>query len=238
MFAPDIISIRQFYATPLGAHASRLIGKSIKRLWPGAHGDTVLGIGYATPFLEPYLDRAAGVFSCMPAQQGAAYWPVGKPNLALLAHDSELPFPEGSINRILLVHSVENSEQLSWMMQEIWRVLTPGGRVLALVPNRLSFWSRSSRSPFGYGRPFTAMQLRDLLVRQQFAPTRSSSVLFTPPTRLEFLWRMAGPVELIGRLLFPFLGGVLMVEAEKQVYASIRQPAMARQSYRATAAAT
>lgn len=236
MFAPDIVSLRQFYATPLGEVVHALIARSVRALWPDIGNDVLLGLGFATPYMEAYLGGQARVVACMPAAQGAVYWPHGKDNLAFLAYESELPLPENSVNRVLLVHSVENSEQLSWMMREVWRVLTPGGRVLAVAPNRLSFWSRSSRSPLGYGRPFSMAQLRALMTDQQFTLTRSSSALFIPPLYWQWLWRISGKIETVGKFLFRPLGGVLLLEAEKQVYAAIKQPVTVRQTYRAAIA--
>jgi SAM-dependent methyltransferase len=232
MYSPDVVTLRQFYASPMGEAALALITKSLVALWPQAKGEAVLGIGYCSPFFERYVAEAAQVLVCMPAYQGAAYWPHGRDNTVFLGHESELPLPENSVNRILLLHSVEHSEQLSGMLDEIWRVLTPGGRVLAIVPNRMGFWSRSSRSPFGYGRPFSMAQLRDLLSNHHFTLTRSGSALFIPPTRLRFLWRIADKIEMVGKLLCPFFGGVLLIEAEKQIYAAIRQPVIQRKGYR------
>lgn len=231
MFLPDVVTLRQFYATPFGGGVRALIASALHELWPQANGDVVLGIGYCPPYFEPYLEGAAPVMVCMPAHQGAAYWPPTRADLVFLSHESELPLPDNSVNRVLLLHSVETSEQLSWMMEEVWRVLTPGGRVLAIVPNRLSFWSRSSRSPFGYGRPFSMAQLRDLMTSHHLTLTRSASALFIPPVRLRLLWRVAAKIEFVGKYLCPFFGGVLLVEAEKQIYAAIRQPVRARRAY-------
>lgn len=231
MFSPDVVTLRQFYATPAGEAVRQLIARSLRDFWPQANGDVVLGIGYSTPYLESFVGLASPVMVCMPAQQGAAYWPPSRSNLVFLAHESELPLPENSVNRVLLLHSVENSEQLSWLMEEVWRILTPGGRVLAIVPSRLGFWSRSSKSPFGYGRPFSMAQLRDLMTDHHFTHTRSSSALFMPPIRPLLSWRIASKLETIGKWVCPFLGGVLLVEAEKQVYAAIRQPVTSRKGY-------
>lgn len=237
MYTPDIINLRNFYATGFGESVRSLIAESILQFWPAAQGEIVIGIGYATPYIEPYLEQTANLVACMPAQQGAVYWPHNGDNLVLITHESELPFAESSINRVLLIHSMENSEQLSWMISEIWRILTPNGRLLAIAPNRHSLWSRSSRSPFGYGRPFSISQIRDLLTEQQFTITRTSSALFMPPTRIKFLWRMATKLEKTGkficRFLGGFLGGVLLVEAEKQIYSAIKQPVVEAKKYRA-----
>jgi hypothetical protein len=231
MFAPDVVTLRQFYHSPFGEQVRALIDATLTQLWPEARGDVVLAIGYGAPYMEKYIGQATPLMLCMPAQQGAVYWPPERENLSFMAHESELPLQENSVNRILLIHSVENSEQLMWMMKEAWRVLTPGGRVLAVVPNRLSFWSRSARSPFGYGRPFSMAQLRDLMLDHQFTPTRTASAVFIPPTYFQFIWRIAPKIEKAGKCLRLMLGGVLMIEAEKQVYAAIKQPVHARKTY-------
>ncbi|MFO0388494.1 MAG: class I SAM-dependent methyltransferase [Alphaproteobacteria bacterium] len=228
MLAPDIVSLKEFYATELGESARIYISSGIHAFWPEAKDELILGIGYATPFLSDYLNNQMIVAACMPANQGAAYWPANRANLTFLSHESELPLRENTVNRVLLVHSVETSEQLSWMLREVWRVLTPGGRVLAVVPNRMGLWARSSRSPFGYGLPFSMAQLKGLLSTHDFTLTRSRSALFMPPLRSNILWRLAAKVEILFRNLCPFFGGVLLVEAEKQVYAAIKQPVAAR----------
>jgi SAM-dependent methyltransferase len=187
-------------------------------------GDSILGIGYTSPYLEPYLEEEGLAAVCMPAQQGAAYWPAGEANRVFLAHESSLPLAENSINRVLMVHSVENSEQLSWMMSEAWRVLTPGGRILIAVPNRLGVWSHVNNNPFGSGRPFSMSQLKELLADHDFMILRRTHALFILPVNSLSLCRLAHWFERVGAWLYPLLSGVLLVEAEKQVYASIRQP--------------
>jgi len=241
MLAPDILQLRQFYATPFGEAVRGVIAGAILKLWPQAQGDVVLGIGYATPYLAPYLGQETTVIACMPPAQGAEYWPhdrgnLPSDNLVLMAHDSELPFTENSINRVLLVHSVENSEQLSYLIQEIWRILAPNGKLLAVVPNRRGMWSRSHLSPFGHGRPFNMAQMRELLSEQNLTITRTRTALFLPPIRVKCLWKWAGKAEKIGRFICRFLGvfwgGVLLVEAEKQLYAAIHQPVVEARQYR------
>lgn len=236
MFSPDIVSLRNFYSTEFGGAVRGLVSAAISRFWDNANGEALLGIGYTTPYLSAFLEQAKPIAALMPAAQGAEYWPHDKDNLTLLAHDSELPFAENSFNRVLLVHSVENSEQLSWMIGEVWRTLTPNGRVLAVVPNRMGMWSRSAKSPFGYGRPFSMAQMRDLLGKQNFHIMRTSSALFIPPTQLKIIWRGANRIEKLGlcfsKIFGSFGGGVLLVEAEKQIYNPIRQPVVEAKQYR------
>lgn len=234
MYCPDVVALRHFYVSPLGRQAFTAISRQVSELWPSLGGDTMLGLGFATPYLERYAAEGSGlVMACMPAMQGAAYWPPSRPNLAFLSHEGDLPLPGNTINRVLLVHALEHSEELRWMMEEIWRVMTPGGRLLAVVPARLGLWARSARTPLGYGRPFSLAQLRHLLGESQFTVTRMASALYFPPSRLPWLLRCAGWLERAGQRCAPaFLGSVMLVEAEKQIYASVKEPAAQRLRYR------
>jgi SAM-dependent methyltransferase len=223
MFWPDVIDLKQFYATTLGEIACESIRSSIRQIWPAAKGDVVLGIGFTHPYLLHGMENAERVISCMPAPQGVIHWPLDRPNLTLLGDEGELPFADNSINRVLVVHALENSEQVRRMMQEVWRVLTPTGRVLVVVPNRRGIWARSALSPFANGRPYTFQQLRNLLFDNSLTPLQTRSALFFMPTRWKFLLRSAKYLDRLGRIFYRYFGGVILMEAEKQIYAPTKQ---------------
>ena len=75
-----------------------------------------------------------------------------------------------SVDRLLLVHAVENAEHLRAMMRECWRVLNGHGLLLAVVPSRRGIWSRTERTPFGHGKPFSKAQMEKLLKDALFEP--------------------------------------------------------------------
>jgi SAM-dependent methyltransferase len=228
MFWPDVIALKEFYATPLGRVASNTISRRIRRLWPSVSKESVLGIGFTPPYLSSLTEEAQSVFACMPASQGVIHWPPGARNLSLLSDESELPFPDNSVNRVLVIHAIENSEQVRQMMSEIWRVLSPAGRVIAVVPNRHGIWARSPKSPFAYGQPYTSWQFRQLFSEHSFTPLHSFAALFFPPSARRYVLRSARFWEGAGSHFFPRFGGVLLMEAEKQIYAPLMQKARSR----------
>jgi len=232
MLHPGIVQLKQFYAGRLGESVAALISRTLNHMWPEATNDAMLVIGYGAPYIVPYLNSAAPLIMAMPAEQGAAAWPPGQTNHVILAHDGELPLQNNSINRVFLIHSIEYSEHLNAMMQEVWRVLVPGGRVLAIVPNRVSFWSNSGKTPFGFGRPFNVLQLRSLFINHHFTILHSQSALFAPPLVVRLSMGFSRKLETIGKVLWWFLGGVLIMESEKQLYASIKEPVFVRKLYR------
>jgi hypothetical protein len=83
-------------------------------------------------------------------------------------------------------------------------------------------WSRRDGTPFGFGRPYTAAQMDAQLRRHAFTPERSLSALYAPPATGRFWLGTADFWERTGRRLPWLRGGVLMVEASKQVYAPTR----------------
>jgi SAM-dependent methyltransferase len=215
----DVVDLRDFYQTSQGQMARRIIRHRIRDLWPDVSGLRVMGLGFATPFLRPFLNEAERVAAVMPASQGVLPWPSEGPGLTALADEVDLPLPDQAMDRILLVHALEATEQVRAMMREIWRVLADGGRLLVVVPNRRGIWARLERTPFGNGRPYTAGQLNRLLRDNLFTPVAQSSALFLPPTGSRMLLRSAPAVEELGRRWFDSFSGVILVEATKQIYA-------------------
>jgi SAM-dependent methyltransferase len=214
----DVVDLRDFYRGRLGQVARRQLRARIRKVWPDVSGMRVLGLGYATPYLRPFLGEAERVFALMPASQGVLAWPAGEKNLVALADEGELPLQDYSIDRVLLMHGLEFSERSRALLNEVWRVLAGGGRLLVLVPNRRGLWAVNSGTPFGQGSPYSHAQLVRLLRDAKFTPERGDAALFVPPVKSRMIQRSAGAVERIGARWFNRFGGVVMIEATKQLY--------------------
>jgi SAM-dependent methyltransferase len=214
----DAIELRDFYGTPLGQMARRLIRRRARALWPNVAGMTVLGLGYATPYLRQFEGEAARIMGLMPAEQGIVPWPSEGRGLTALVDETELPLPDRSVDRLLLVHGLECAGSARDMLREVWRVMADSGRLLVVAPNRRGIWSRSDRTPFGQGHTYSPPQLSRLLRDNMFMPTQSAQALFLPPFRARWLQRMAPAWERIGERWCPRFAGVVMLEAGKQLY--------------------
>ena len=227
----DVIDLSEFYRSRLGQVARRLITRRIRQLWPNVRGLSVLGVGYATPYLRAFREEAGCVMAVMPAPQGVVHWPESDPSLVCLSEETDLPFSDLSVDRLLLVHAVENSENLRAMMREAWRVLSDSGRLIVVVPNRRGIWARfEQRSPFGHGHPYSQGQIKRLLRDCLFAPTAQEHALFVPPSRKRIVLQSAHAFERAGNRWFQAISGVLIIEASKQLYAAtpVRAKAPAR----------
>lgn len=226
----DVIELRRFYyGTALGAQVRRVVRAKLRALWPDVRGMNLVGFGFAAPFLAPFLDEAQRTLCLMPAQQGVCRWPTDGPNLAALVEETLWPLSSGFAERIIVAHGLEGSERPAALLEEIWRVLAPGGRAIFLVPNRSGLWARSDATPFGFGRPYSVGQLERALAASRFSPECHEGVLYLPPSHRRFWLRLAPVIERLGQRLGPErLAGLAVVEASKLVYVTPRSGSKVR----------
>ena len=217
----DVQDLRNFYyRQPLGRSVQRAIQDEIARIWPDVSGQTVAGFGFAVPLLRPLLSKSRRIIALMPGPQGVMAWPTAKDNVTVLCEESKWPIDTGHLDRLIVLHGLEASDDQNAVLSEAFRVLGPGGRAIFIVPNRVGLWSRSDLTPMGYGRPYTSGQLETQLRIQGFLPERSLTALYQPPSFKRRWQRFGGIVERFGRSL-PFLaGGLLILEASKRVHPS------------------
>ncbi|MHA6344719.1 methyltransferase domain-containing protein [Roseivivax sp. CAU 1761] len=214
----DVASLRDFYyRNALGRVAQRIIRTEVRQLWSDTHGQTVAGYGFAVPLLRPFLSEARRVIGLMPGPQGVMHWPAGMPSVSVLCDETAWPLETGRVDRLVLLHGLETSENAGALLDECYRVLGPGGEILFVVPNRSGLWARSDRTPFGYGRPYSLGQLEAQLKRHDFIPEHHLSLLYQPPSTRRF-WMRTGPFwERIGRSVPALMaGGVVLVHASKR----------------------
>lgn len=217
----DVLDLRNFYyRSALGRAAQKIIRDQLVDWWPDVKGQTVAGFGFAVPLLRPFLGEARRVIGLMPGPQGVMPWPAGLPNVSVLCHETLWPIETGSVDRLVVMHGLETSENAPALLDQCWRVLGPGGKAVFVVPNRAGIWSRSDLTPFGYGRPYSMGQLEAQLRKHQFVTEKSRSALYLPPSGKRFWRKFAGQLERFGhRMPIIATGGVLLVEVTKQMAA-------------------
>ncbi|WP_420471295.1 class I SAM-dependent methyltransferase [Brevundimonas sp. FT23042] len=215
----SIDDLRLFYGEPAGAVVRRLLARRLEDAWGEANGCDVLGLGYATPWLDAFVG-ARRLAAAMPGGQGVELWPQAGKNRTVLVDDRRLPFAAGSFDRILLVHALEEADDAQALMLEAVRALAPTGRIILVAAARGGLWARSENTPFGHGRPFTRRQLERLVREAGLEPTAWSQTLYAPPWGP--LLPLADGLEQIGRRVLPGAAGLILLEATRQMYARAR----------------
>ncbi len=207
-----------FYSAPEGGVAKRLVGSKLNEAWNDVRGLDVLGIGYCTPYLDGF-NEARRVISAMPAAQGAEIWPADLKVRSCLVEEEALPFPSALFDRILMIHALEESPKPQGLLLEASRLLAPNGRVIIAVAARGGFWAHAEKTPFGYGQPYSRMQLENLLREAELEPLAWSYALYTPPARSLLRW--ARSLEGILPVLWPLKGGLILMEAGRRPFVAM-----------------
>ena len=196
----DAVDLREFYQSSLGKTVQRHLRARLARIWPQFRGEKVLALGYGVPLLRPLLEESGEApLALMPAEQGVVFWPREGPNVSCLVDIEDLPLPDASVDRVVLMHALEGAPSPHLLLRELWRVMKANGRILLIVPNRRGLWAHSDRTPFGTGRPFSAFQLKDALRDHGFLTERVWRALYMPPSSSRFLLSLADVFEKYGR---------------------------------------
>ena len=194
-----------WYATPPGREAARLVSAAVRPLL--GSGGRLLAIGQTAPVLTRLHglrhERVAMIV------ESATRWPMTEPSRSAVADPERLPFADALFDDALLIHALELCERPRAVLRELWRVLSPAGHIVLVVPNRAGVWARVEALPFGRGHPYGRGALTRLLDDAMFEVESWSTALSAPPvTRLRWL---EGPLA----RLAPHLGGVHVVAARK-----------------------
>lgn len=215
----SVHDIKAFYSKRGGRLIRRLISLRINDLWPGVKGMELCGHGYALPYFRPYRNEVDRCYALMPVKHNVLFWPDNGPGCVALTNETMLPLETESVDRLLVVHGLEHAEDPNALLHEFWRVLKSNGKMIIVVPNRLGMWARADWTPFGRGVPYTHGQIIEYLKQNMFVHERSLKALYMPPFKSFWALRTAYMFESFGRIVFPGLAGVHVIEASKQIYA-------------------
>lgn len=217
----SIYDFKDFYNSPMGNVVKHVLRQKIRGYWDNLKGLRVVGIGHTQPYLDLFQNEAERYIAISPAENGAYPWPEQSKNLSVLAEESELPIETNSVDRVLLVHSLEFAELPKSNLQEIFRILKSNGRLIVVAPNRRGLWSRAEWSPFGHGVPYSGDQLKFLLRDNLFVYERSCTALYSLPLRWNIIQKSFDYFETAMPFILPTIGGVHIVEVSKQVYSGL-----------------
>jgi SAM-dependent methyltransferase len=226
---PEPYSLQWFLDIEKQRHSRH--GKWIPKLLEFAKhpGEKLLGVGHGlgTDWAQ-YAQNGASVIVCSPAP---AQLELVKRNFDLRQLDgrfaqadpTKLPLEAGSIDVVCISSLHHGIEQPEKVIEEVYRVLKPGGKVLAVTPayfdidywrRALFFWHRwlrpdRGKNPLRCKRRLSARQLKHLFARFTEVRVRKRQLR---TQEVPHVWRCI-PVPLLARLM----GRVLVLKGFKPV---------------------
>ena len=211
----DVGKIDAFYNSTRGQMVARLLNKELSKIWTPSNKTSNLVVGFPSIFPE----RSAMFPVLMPSEIGGMPWESENVVYSALIDSTSWPLESDSVDYVLITHALEFILDKNGFLLEASRVLRSAGKLIMIVPHRGGLWSRAETTPFGHGTPFSKRQIIALLKNTGLNPEKCIRSLFLPPFVDKLPRVFCNQVEVFGERFLPLLGGVLIVEANKLVYA-------------------
>ncbi len=138
---------------------------------------------------------------------------------------NELPFYSGSVDLVILPHSLEHIDNPHQALAEACRIVKPEGSIIIFGFNPYSLWGmqallekkKGSDNIAGGGNFLSANLLKKWLTLADFELVKHRSLLFRPPIANPKTFQNLRVIEWIGEKFFLPLGGVYMLMAKAKV---------------------
>lgn len=157
-------------------------------------------------------------------------WPLNLPETeharicGFYGNADQLPLQNDSVDVVVLPHTLEFEGSPHQVLREVERVLVPEGHAVILGFNPWSLWGSRRllgrwrrQAPPWHGAFRSAMRIRDWLALLGFDIVTTRYGFFRPPLQGKGIMRRLNWVEGLGTRWWPYLGGVYIIVARKQV---------------------
>ena len=140
----------------------------------------------------------------------------------MIADPHWLPFPENSIDLIVMPHALEFTDDPHQMLREAYRVIRPEGQIVIAAFNPFSlfgakrYFGREQRPPWN-GNFIALYRMKDWLTLLGFDVVGGRLDCYVPPFAREKWLSRFGFFERAGDRWWPIAGGVYFLRATKHV---------------------
>lgn len=134
----------------------------------------------------------------------------------------DLPILTGSIDLVILAHTLEFAEHPRQLLAEACRIIKPEGLIAICGFNPYSAWGMkrffTKRPTVPWSHHYIhARKIKNWLHLADFQMEKQTSLLFTPPFSRASIHQKLHFLERIGSRCFPFLGGAYILLARAKV---------------------
>jgi SAM-dependent methyltransferase len=149
--------------------------------------------------------------------------PIMKSAIQIESAFNELPIHSGSIDLVLLPHSLEYIDNQRQLLAEACRIIKPEGHIVIVGFNPFSLWGlkkslkKSRAVPPTTGNFLNVSTLQQWLALADFELVQKTSILFAPPLYSSKRYKKGKVWEWIGSRFFSNCGGVYILIAKAKM---------------------
>jgi SAM-dependent methyltransferase len=203
-------TLAEWFATPLGRYLLRREQLYFEHTLADIFGYYALQIGLPE---SPFLQASRIATRCTVDLEEPAQ---------VLADPHWLPFPENSIDLVVLPHALEFTDEPHQLLREVYRVIRPEGQLVIAGFNPFSlfgakrYFGREQTMPWN-GNFIALYRLKDWLALLGFEVIGGRLDCYAPPFSQEKWLNRCDFFERAGDRWWPISGGVFFLRATKRV---------------------
>jgi SAM-dependent methyltransferase len=133
----NILDLKEYYDTQTGHNFCRIIRKIISNNWKKPAKEAIIGYGFTLPYLPVLQNDGNKIAAILPSNIGAMN--IAEGITPILSEPDTLPLKNEAIDKILIVHGLEQVANPDEIFAEFWRVLKPYGRIMIFSENKILF---------------------------------------------------------------------------------------------------
>lgn len=215
--APWVPAFEKFYKTARGQILDEEIARSLAVNWQAEDVKTChfLTVGFPVPSILSGLEEAKSLSVFLPRLIGPKKVSWKKKNVSVVGDPLHISFFPGSFDAAFVFHGLEFMEDPRSFLEDLWKILSPNGKLMIMVPNRMGGWKGSGVPGQTNIKSFVYKDIQNLLQETGFAPKAFYGICYGLPAgyfrKMLFskILRVLSGGSLAG---FP---GFLIFEAEK-----------------------
>lgn len=207
--------IGEWFDTPLGRSLEAFEANQLRSVLPNLYGTVAVQIGR--------LGRLEMMDACNAPSRIVLDLDARADRVSVRALPEALPFDSGSVDVLILPHTLDFCDAPHQVLREAARVLSPEGHVVVFGFNPVSLWgarrllTRRPRPAPWCGNFFRLARVKDWLSLLEFECTHGSMLFYRPPLMAERLMERLAFLDRMGDRWWPLMAGVYLVVAKKRV---------------------
>ncbi len=214
---PQWQALREWFETPLGRSLQAFEVNALRAVLPGLFGTVAVQLGRLgrLDMLDASVAPTRVVLDVLAAAGGEDPVVRGLPE--------QLPFLPGSVDLVLLPHTLDFSDDPHRVLREVECVLAPQGHAVVLGFNPLSLWGlkralacRPRPVPWS-GHFFRLARIKDWLALLGFECVQGRMLYYRPPLAREGVMDRLHFLDKMGDRWWPLAAAVYLLVARKRV---------------------
>ena len=216
-----------YYRSELGQGVKSIICKELLSIMDLTDGDSIMGLGFATSFLEDIiahcstpLGRILNLIDMDVA--GFESYNVSDNYFSFFSDPEVVPLPDCSVDKVIIIHGISQKNLLPNVVRSSWRVLKDDGQLIVVFVNKNSPLHVLSSRMLPEDVAFGAGEVKSILNELMFRNIKTQFLLKKCSKSMEMNKLLMSLFNITNKTMKTHLSGFVAVYGNKTMFATTK----------------